>query len=515
MTNTSTRDDQSVIAENRRASGSKKSKKPARPKARRARGFEDKPAEILRAERELVAKACAVYESHGFQPLETPALEYADALGKFLPDADRPNEGVFAFQDDDEQWLAMRYDLTAPLARHVAENFDQLAKPFRRYQAGPVYRNEKPGPGRFREFIQCDADTVGAAGAGADAEMIALAVKVMRAVGLKDGEFVVRVNDRRLYDGLFEHLGIAPEHRVQTLRSLDKLDKFPPDEVVQLLTTGRKDPSGDFTPGVGLSEAIAQAAVEATASASLNDMPEAEFIERFGDNAQSLAARDRLLDIVQLLSALGVSGKQVAFDTSVVRGLEYYTGPVFEAELLIEVENEKGQPVRVGSVGGGGRYDDLVARFKGQTVPATGFSFGVSRFAAALRLAGRLDAAQNDSSLVVILSVENDQMADYFTLAEQLRTQTKLPVEVFQGGGNMGKQLKYADKRGARFAVIIGEDERKARQVTVKDLALGARLAAQITSNEEWRQDQPAQDTIARGQLGAWIKRAVRAPLPE
>ena len=227
---------------------SKKKNKPFRPKARRPRGFEDKPAELLRAERKLIDAAFSVYDMNGFEPLQTPAFEFADALGKFLPDEDRPNVGVFALQDDDEQWLSLRYDLTAPLARFVAENYDALAKPYRRYQAGSVYRNEKPGPGRFREFVQCDADSVGAAGPAADAEMIMLAAEVMRAAGLKDGQYAIRVNNRKLLDGILESSGVPNTdegalQRLQVLRAIDKLDRLGADGVEALLGEGREDES--------------------------------------------------------------------------------------------------------------------------------------------------------------------------------------------------------------------------------------------------------------------------------
>lgn len=482
-----------------------------RPKARRPRGFEDKPAAVLRAERTLVARACAVYEAYGFLPLDTPAFEYADALGTFLPDADRPNAAVFALQDDDAQWMALRYDLTAPLARHVAENFDALARPFRRYQHGPVWRNEKPGPGRYREFIQCDADTVGAGGAAADAEMIALAAEVVKAVGLSAQEAVVRINDRRLLDAVLEQVGVpatsdGAEQRLRVLRAIDKLDRLGAGGVEALLGAGRRDDSGDETQGAQL-DARGVAAVMAYVGAGA------------GDRTGTCAALDKLItagvgrdalvglaQIDTLLDALGVDASRAVFDPSIVRGLGYYTGPVFEVELLFEVLNAKGQPVRVGSIGGGGRYDDLVARFKGQTVPATGFSFGVTRFAAALQLAGRLDeGAQED--LTVVLTLDPDQVADSFALAAAVRAGSG-PAEAFVGGGNMGKQMKYADKRGARFAVIVGEDERAAGTVTVKDLKLGAEMSGDIETREEWRDARPAQETIARDQLVAWIEKA-------
>ena len=484
-----------------------------KPKARRPRGFEDRTAHVLRAERALVAAASAVYERWGFEPLETPAFEYADALGKFLPDEERPNEGVFAMQDDDEQWMALRYDLTAPLARFSAENFQDLAKPFRRYQFGEVWRNEKPGPGRFRQFVQCDADSVGAPGPAADAEMIALASEVMGAAGLAQGEYVIRVNDRRLLDGVLESLGsAAAESRMRVLRAIDKLDRLGLEGVELLLGEGRKDESGDFTQGAGL-DADGRARVlgflDAAGETRGDVLKALTPVVGSGVGAQGVAA---LEEIDAVLSALGVDETRAAFDASIVRGLGYYTGPVFEAELLASATYEDGSPMRFGSVGGGGRYDDLVARFTGQAVPATGFSFGVSRFAAALSALNRLDSAKGDP-LVIVIAAEKDQMAAYFALAAELRA-ARLPdgrglrAEAFVGGGNMGKQLKYADRRGAEFAVIIGSDEREQGQAQIKDLKLGAQLAADITDNKAWREDQPAQITVARGEVvSAILKR--------
>ncbi len=486
-----------------------KKQKQFRPKARRPRGFEDKPADLLRAERALIEAAFSVYDSRGFEPLQTPAFEYADALGKFLPDEDRPNEGVFAMQDDDEQWMALRYDLTAPMARFVAENFDGLAKPYRRYQAGSVYRNEKPGPGRFREFVQCDADSVGAPGAAADAEMIMVAADVMRAVGLKDGEYQVRVNNRKLLDGILESSGVPGTdegalQRLQVLRAIDKLDRLGEQGVRDLLGEGREDESGDYTKGAGLSPAGIDAVMGFTTAGSGEREATIKALESVvGNSERGMAGVKELADIDALLTACGYAPDQVAFDTSIVRGLGYYTGPVFEVELLADIRDRKGRPVRIGSIGGGGRYDDLVSRFKGQLVPATGFSFGVSRFLTALERMGHMQAEVTPP--VMICNFDKALMPKYFQLADQLRAQG-IRTEVFVGGGNVTKQLKYADKRGVPVAVLMGEDEIAAGQVTLKDLKLGAQMAKAIESNEEWRESRPAQSTVPADQLVSAIK---------
>lgn len=474
-----------------------------RPKARRPRGFMDRRGAALAQERAIVDKVLAVYQSWGFERLETSAFEYADALGKFLPDQDRPNEGVFALQDDDEQWMALRYDLTAPLARFVAENYDALPKPYRRCAAGPVWRNEKPGPGRFREFWQCDADTVGSASPAADAEMIAMAGEALEAAGVPQGKFALKYSSRRALDGVLRLAGVAADDvrmRLTVLRAIDKLDRLGVDGVRALLGAGRKDESGDFTPGAGLSEAQAAtvlaffAADDALAAMRAN---EAAFAET--------GALGELEQIAATLDRLGASSF-ARLDPSIVRGLEYYTGAVFEAELLIETTDDAGRPVRFGSVGGGGRYDDLVSRFKGQPIPATGFSIGVSRLAAALASAGFDDAFDGP---IVVLPFDAEAMADCFAIARELRERLPRPAEVYLGGSGPKAQLKYADKRGAPVAVIIGTDERAAGQATVKDLRLGASLAAKAGDDREAYAAlrEKVQATVARADLVAQVAR--------
>jgi len=491
-----------------------KKNKPMRPKARRPRGFEDKSAEILRAENKLINAAFSVYDKYGFEPLQTPAFEYADALGKFLPDEDRPNVGVFALRDDDEQWMALRYDLTAPLARYVAENYDGLAKPYRRYQAGSVWRNEKPGPGRFREFIQCDADSVGAPGAAADAEMIMLAADVMEAAGLKSGQYVIRVNNRKLLDGILEASGVpsteeGAAQRLQVLRAIDKLDRLGPDGVAALLGEGRKDDSGDYTKGAGLNADGIKAVLGFTTASDNDRSKTLTTLEALvGSSSAGQAGVTELKLIDDILEACDYSPKRAIFDTSIVRGLGYYTGPVFEAELLADIKDRKGRPVRIGSVGGGGRYDGLVSRFRGQEVPATGYSFGVSRFASALSRMGLVDGA--DAAPVFICMFDKSLMGEYFKMARELRS-AGIRAEAFVGAGNVGKQLKYADKRGVQLAVLMGSDEMQRGEVTIKDLALGSEMAKAITDNKEWRESRPAQVTAARNDLVETIKTMLAA----
>ncbi len=478
-----------------------------RPEARSPRGFQDRRARDLRAERAILTSVSAVYERYGFEALDTSAFEYADALGKFLPDSDRPNEGVFALQDDDEQWMALRYDLTAPLARFAAQNWETLPKPFRRYAFGTVWRNEKPGPGRFREFIQCDADTVGSARPEADAEIIAMAVAGLEAAGLPAGAAVLKINNRKLLNGLLSAAGVADGgQKLSVLRAVDKLDRLGADGVRLLLGEGRKDESGAFTKGSGLAAgAIERVLAFVGAGGSTRSETLARIADVIGGSAEGDEGLEDLARIDAALNGLGVGAAQAAFEPSIVRGLEYYTGAVFEAELLLETTDEKGERVRFGSIGGGGRYDDLVARFTGERTPATGFSFGVSRLASALRAAGR-EAAEAARGPVVVIVFTPDRMADYFAVAGELRN-AGIAAEVYLGQSGMKAQMKYADRRLSPAAIMIGDDEIAAGTVTVKDLDLGRNLSAKITDNQVWRNERPGQATIPRGDMVAFVRR--------
>lgn len=489
-----------------------KKQKSFRPKARKVKGFEDRHGKLLRSENALVKAASDVFDAHGFDPLSTPAFEYADALGKFLPDEERPNAGVFAIEDDDKQWLALRYDHTAPLARFVAQNYDGLAKPFRRFSAGPVWRNEKPGPGRFREFIQVDADTVGTKNPAADAEMIMLAAKVMQAIGLTSDEFTIYINDRRLLDVLLADLGVPDtnEGLLQkgiVVRAIDKLDRLGERGVELLLGSGRKDDSGDFTKGADLTATAIAKVLAFTRSGQQDRNNTLSAIEKLLGNSE--LAKQSLSDLYvinDLVTAAGWDETCVFFEPSIVRGLGYYTGPVFEANINLQATDAKGRPMNFGSVGGGGRYDGLVARFKGIEVPATGFSFGVSRFAALMSSLDRL--GDQDIAPVVILALEPDQMASYFAMAEELRA-ANIRAEVYMGTSGMKAQMKYADKRGAPAVVIVGEDERMAGNITVKNLVLGSKISEQITDNTQWRKENSAQNTADRTQLVSLVRKAL------
>ncbi|GAA5064819.1 histidine--tRNA ligase [Roseibacterium beibuensis] len=528
-----------------------KQKKQPRPKAETPKGFRDYFGAEVTERQEMLRQIAEVYDRYGFDPLETSAVETVEALGKFLPDVDRPNAGVFAFQEDggsdDGTWLALRYDMTAPLARVAAQFRNDLPNPYRRYTMGPVWRNEKPGPGRFRQFYQCDADTVGAASVAADAEICAMLADTLEAVGIPRGDYIVRVNNRKVLNGVLEVAGLSgddKEHeRGIVLRAIDKLDKFGPDGVRLLLGEGRMDESGDFTKGAGLRaeqvEAIFQF-LNARATASDDIAGRFKAIAEDDDRVNVVSSVGQVLDferengddgfgtsslvsavtlrnlelavagsvegtegvnelrqIADLLAAQGYGPDRIVIDPSVVRGLGYYTGPVYEAELTFEITDEKGRPRQFGSVAGGGRYDDLVKRFTGQEVPATGVSIGVDRLLAALRAKGRIHGTRQGPVIVTVM--DRDRMADYQAMASDLRA-AGIRAEVYLGNPkNFGNQLKYADKRESPVAVIQGSDEKDRGVVQLKDLILGAKLAQDATL-EEWK-SQPAQTEVSRADL--------------
>src|SRR3954466_7470478 len=495
----------------------KKQKKPQKLRARLPRGLEDRDAVAIAATRRMTEKIREVFERYGFEPVETPAFEFTDALGKFLPDQDRPNEGVFSFQDDDEQWISLRYDLTAPLARYVAENFDALPKPYRSYRAGYVYRNEKPGPGRFRQFMQFDADSVGAPTAAADAEMCMMAADTMEALGIPRGSYLVKVNNRKVLDGVLEAIGLGGEdnagRRLTVLRAIDKLDKFSADEVRKLLGPGRWDGGeegkGDFTKGANLSADEADVVLAVTAKRDDWKEAIAAADTYLSKSEVGQAGVNELEEIAKLVTASGYGSDRIKIDPSVVRGLEYYTGPVYEVELLLETKDDKGRPVRFGSVGGGGRYDGLVSRFRGEPVPATGFSIGVSRLQAALTLLGKLDTKPQFGPVVVTV-FDRDRVADYQKMVATLRN-ANIRAELYLGNPkNMGNQLKYADARNSPVAIVQGSNEREhaeGPQVIVQDLIAGRSIGADIADRDEYlKKKAAAQEMVPEGDLIAKVR---------
>ncbi|HTV33456.1 MAG TPA: histidine--tRNA ligase [Methylocella sp.] len=510
-------------------------------RAKLPRGFADRAATELAASDQMLGVIKKTYELYGFEAVETPLIEFTEALGKFLPDQDRPNEGVFSFRDDDENWLSLRYDLTAPLARYVAEHFDQLPKPYRSYRVGSVFRNEKPGPGRFRQFTQFDADTVGSASLAADAEICMMAADTLENLGIVRGSYVLKVNNRKVLDGVLESIGLGGTEkagqRLIVLRAIDKYDRLGVEGVRALLGPGRKDESGDFTRGAGLGEAAIQTIcglfeIEHSAVQARHDYEKirqsvlsgaeidpciaedlrvegvmAGLEASAGGSRTGAKGCDELREIWHLISRAGYNDGRVRIDPSVVRGLEYYTGPVFEADLTFEIAGEDGRPVRFGSIGGGGRYDGLVGRFRGENVPATGFSIGVSRLFSALKAMRSPiieSAAKPGPVIVLVLDKGSEELARYQGFVASLRS-ANIRAELYLGAAGMNAQLKYADRRRSVCAVIQGSNERDHKdgpQVTIRDLVLGAELAAATKDRADYVELRArAQFSVAEDQL--------------
>ena len=479
---------------------------------RRLKGFRDITAAEVLARDAMIARIREVYARYGFTPLETPALEYVDVLGKFLPDADRPDGGIFAFRDEDEAWVALRYDLTAPLSRFVAMNPD-LPTPYRRYQVGPVYRQEKPGPDRFRAFYQFDFDSVGTASMLADAECCMVMCDTLEALGISAGDYVVRVNDRKVLNGVLERLAgegsaDAPVS-LKVLRSMDKLDRVGLEGVRQLLGPGRRDESGDFTPGLALKPSQIDLVIDYLSIATGCRSAACGDLEALvGDSEIGREGVRELREIDAALTAAGYNDQRVIIDPTVVRGLAYYTGPVFEGVLTFPIVDEQGVARQFGSVFGGGRYDDLIERFTGRKTPATGASIGVDRLLAALVTLGKIDV---DAGTAPVLVTRLDQglTAEYQRLAAELRS-AGINTELYVGTQGIGKQFKYASASGKTVAIVVGSDEIKKGEVSIKDLRLGRELSKDIGADRKrWLGDQPAQFSVPCADLVGAVKKVL------
>ncbi|MCH7596865.1 MAG: histidine--tRNA ligase [Planctomycetes bacterium] len=490
-----------------------------RTKPRRLKGFRDIDAADVLARDGMIRRIRKVYEGYGFTPLETPMLEYVDALGKYLPEADQVDGGIFAFRDEDEEWIALRYDLTAPLSRYVAMN-PLLPRPFRRYQVGPVFRVEKPGPGRFREFYQFDFDSVGTSSMLADAECCMVMCDTLEALGIARGSYIVRINDRKVLNGVLETVGggqpLSPEVSANVLRSIDKLDRVGLEGVKALLGKGRKDESGDFTAGVGLTTSqidivLSYLGIESESCASQESRRTVcDELERLvGDSAVGREGVDELRQIDDALDGAGYGVDRAIIDPTVVRGLAYYTGPVFEGALTFEVVDDAGVTKQFGSVFGGGRYDDLVERFTAQKVPATGASIGIDRLLAALKMLGKTDTRSTTTD-VLVTRLDENLTKQYQRIVAELRS-AGVATELYVGNQGIGKQFKYASDTGKIAAVVMGDDELQAGQVSIKDLRLGDELSAEIGSDRKrWLEQQPAQIAVARDQLVETVRTVLK-----
>jgi histidyl-tRNA synthetase len=411
-------------------------------------GFVDRQEKELLVRDFIISNIKDVMIKYGFQYLETPSFEYSDSIGKFLPDKDRPDEGVFSFKDENK-WLSLRYDLTAPLARYVAKNYLEIPKPFKRYQLGTVWRNEKPGPGRFREFLQFDADFVGTKSLQADAELCVMISEILERCGLSKEEYIIKISSRKIAEELFKKISLDNNvQKLTVLRALDKIDRLGWDEVKQLLGGGRKDKSGDFTQGANLS------------SSNIN------IIEK--ELKKKTPESDDLLEILQIFNDYAFTNYE--FDPSIIRGLEYYTGPIFEVNLKFDIKNNKGQVIQFGSVGGGGRYDNLVNNFGNFEAPATGVSIGLDRLVYAL--IQKKDFKIKQSKPVVICVFDKNLLKDYIKLQTILR-EAGISAEIYPGENKLKKQMEYANKIKAPAVILYGEDEIKSAKPTLRDLSSG------------------------------------------
>ena len=476
-------------------------KKNFKPTSELPNGFADRQEEELLIRDLLISNIKKIMSKYGFQYLETPSFEYTDSIGKFLPDKDRPSEGVFSFEDDNK-WLSLRYDLTAPLARYAAKNFDSLPRPFKRFQLGTVWRNEKPGPGRFREFLQFDADYIGTSNLFSDAELCFLISEILKSCGLEKSEFIIKISNRKLSKGLLEKLSITDEQKQSiTLRAIDKLDRVGTEGVQYLLGKGRKDKSGDFTKGAELEETQVNEIINFLNIKNLSDKNFERIREIAADN-KSMNDGIKELEIMKKYFSL-FNFTNYIFDPTVVRGLEYYTGPIFEANLSFGVKNNKGQEIEFGSVGGGGRYDDLVKRFNNQDCPSTGISVGLDRLIYAILQKKKIKTEKKNPVLICVF--DEKYMDFYIKILNMLRSEN-ISAEIYSGSSNIKSQFKYADKRGCDFVILCGDDEVSKNVVTIKNLNIGKQMSENIKDRSEWKQSTDAQKTVAFDQLLNEIK---------
>jgi len=398
---------------------------------------------------------------YGFQYLETPCFEYTESIGKYLPDKERPDQGVFSFQDE-KNWLSLRYDLTAPLARYVAKNYLEIAKPFKRYQLGTVWRNEKPGPGRYREFLQFDADYVGTKNLQADAELCILISEILEKCGLSKDDYTVKISSRRFTEELFKELKIkSSEQSLIILRALDKIDRLGWAEVKKLLGKERRDRSGDVAKGADLAE------------------KQIETLEKRIKEVKP--STNDVLEIIKIFKAYSFTNYK--YDPSVIRGLEYYTGPIFEVNLNFAVKNSKGKTIQFGSIGGGGRYDNLINNFGNLDYPATGISIGIDRLVYALMQKKEFNVKSNRPVVICVFNKEN--IKEYVNILKKLR-ETNIGSEIYPGEGNLKKQMQYANKIGSPAVILYGEDEIKSGKPILRDLKSGKEISIKIEnlSNE-------------------------------
>jgi len=460
-------------------------------KGKLLKGFKDWLPQDLIPKNRLLNTIIEVYESYGFVPLETPALEYKATL---LGYGEEASKQIYSFVDPENNEVGLRFDLTVPLSR-VVSTYKELPKPFKRYQIQPVWRYDKPDPGRFREFTQCDADIVGTDSMDADTEIIAIMNEVLNKLNLK---FKIRVNNRKILNGLIRYAGVPENLSYDVFRTIDKLDKQGLENVLLLLGGGREDQSGVFIKGLNLEKAqIAKIEKFLTLPAGSRD----EVLSSVGELLEGIPEGEKgikeLEEINNNLNALGIK-ENVVFDLTLARGLDYYTGPIFEAILE--------DAPRFGSVMGGGRFDNLIEIFSGEHTPATGASIGVDRLLSAMKFLGKIKERKSVAEVLVTVMVP-ERKIDYFKVANQLR-KAGIKTELYMGTEpSIAKQLKHADSTGIPIAVIIGPEEFERGEVSVKDLRQIEEATKKIKTREEWKKKRPGQVTIKQEELINFIKK--------
>ena len=416
-------------------------------------GFIDRQEKELLIRDFIISNIKEVMTKYGFQYLETPSFEYTDSIGKFLPDKERPDQGVFSFKDENK-WLSLRYDLTAPLARYVAKNYLEIPKPFKRYQLGTVWRNEKPGPGRFREFLQFDADYIGTNNLQADAELCVLISEILEKCGLDKKDYKIKIWSRKITNLWMKKLNITSPIKIKIIqRAIDKMDRIGMDGVAQLLGKGRKDKSGDFTIGADLTKPQIKTLMEA-----LSGQIQPENTEGWNE----------LMEIKKIFSAYKFDNYELS--PSLIRGLEYYTGPIFEVDLKFNIKNLKGQTIQFGSIGGGGRYDNLISNFGNFDCPATGISVGLDRLVFALMQ--KKDFNLKVSRPVIICVFNTVDIKEYVEILNNLRD-SNISSEIYPGEGKLKKQMEYANKIESPAVILYGDSEKTAGNVILKNMKTG------------------------------------------
>jgi histidyl-tRNA synthetase len=481
-------------------------------------GFIDRKGNELILKDRLTEIIKKNFQLYGYEPLSTPGFEISENIGKFLPDEDRPNSGVFGFKDG-KNWISLIYDLTAPLARYFSANETLISKPFKRYQVGNVWRNEKPGPGRFREFTQIDADIVGTKNILADVEMTVLLADSLNKCGLDKEEFIIRVSNRKCFFGMLVWVGISNEkQRIAITRAVDKYDRLGIKGVASLLGKGRNDKSGDFTIGVGLNQKQIEKITEYIEDNTVYDNERknmtgsARFapLGSYDDLSPLYAEGLKELGTIFDNTEFSEFKNQIVYSPTLVRGIEYYTGNIFEANLLFKVKNQKGQEVEFGSVGGGGRYDTLVSKFSNNPAPAVGVSIGLDRLLVGIQQKDNFfkNNKIENAGPVVICLFEQTNMASYYKILNMLRS-SGINSEIYSGDGGIKAQMKYADRRNSPAVILYGENEAKSGTVTIKNLNAGKKSSDEIKTRKDWKSNESAQATVKLENLINEIKKII------